>query len=63
MEERIRNSVGMLLNTRWVVAYLAKTCSHKLAFLETFIIFQLRKEERSSLISEIKRAKCQEEKR
>jgi hypothetical protein len=40
-----------------------KRCAPKLALLKTFIAFQLRKEERSSLLSKIKGAKCQEEKR
>jgi hypothetical protein len=62
-EEIIGDLVGMLPNTRWVAAHLAKTCACKLALLETFIAFQLRKEERYSLILKIKGAKCQEEKK
>jgi hypothetical protein len=54
MEERIRNSMGILPNTRWIAGHLTKTCARKLALLETFITFQLRKEKRFNLTSKIK---------
>lgn len=51
MKKRMGDPIKMLSNTMWVAAHLAKTCAHKLALLETFITFKLRKEERYNLIS------------
>jgi hypothetical protein len=33
----------MISNTMWVAVHLAKTCAYKLALLETFIAFKLKK--------------------
>ena len=63
MEERMRDPMGMLPNTRWVEAHLAKKCAWKLAHLETFKTLQLWKKERSRVMSDTIEANCQIEKR
>jgi hypothetical protein len=55
--------MGMLPNTWLEAAHLANTCARKFAHLETFEAYQLWKEIKSKLISEITLAKDQEEKR
>jgi hypothetical protein len=63
MEEKIRDLMRMLPKIWLEVTHLAKQYVRKLALRDTFKAFQLWKEDRSILISEIELANDQEEKR